>query len=92
MSAVVVVELLGITGAAIGIALAQSPPRDLRAWWSRQEWLHDAVMPGRDGSGVPGLTILPWSDEPDGTVTRPAASEPPVTDEQPVPESVAREA
>src|SRR4051812_47175552 len=92
MSAVAVIELLGIIGAAIGIALAQSPPRDLRAWWSCHAWLHEVAMPGRDGSDEPGLTILPWSEEPGGTATGPVASELPMTDEQPVPGSVARKA
>jgi hypothetical protein len=78
MSAVVVIEILGITGAAVGMALAQSPPRDLRAWWARQEWLQELVMPdARYRSGEPGLTILPWNGEDDAVQSDGAGTEPP---------------
>ena len=49
-------------------------------------------MPDRDGTDEPGLTILPWSDENSGSASRQAGSELPVTGEQPVPDSVPREA
>ena len=60
--ALLVLEAVGITAAAVGVVLAQNPPEDLRDWWSRQEWLQRMIMPS-DGSEVPdGLAILPWQD------------------------------
>ena len=66
MSAVVIaLEVVGITGAAVGIALAQNPPQDLFGWWERQDWLQwlvtQAVDPAEDEGR--GLGILPWDPE-----------------------------
>ena len=61
--ALLVLEAVGISAAAVGVVLAQNPPEDLRAWWDRQEWLHEMIMPmaGR-GEMSNDLSILPWDD------------------------------
>ena len=60
--ALLVLEAVGISAAAVGVVLAQNPPEDLRSWWDRQEWLHQLVMPMDDGAAR-GLSILPWTDD-----------------------------
>jgi hypothetical protein len=61
--ALLFLEAVGISAAAVGVVLAQNPPEDLRAWWDRQDWLHEMIMPmaGRDESSN-DLSILPWRD------------------------------
>jgi hypothetical protein len=61
--ALLFLEAVGISAAAVGVVLAQNPPEDLRAWWDRQDWLHDMIMPmaGR-GESPNDLSILPWED------------------------------
>jgi hypothetical protein len=72
--ALLVLEAVGISAAAVGVVLAQNPPEDLRDWWSRQEWLQRMIMP--DGSDAPdGLTILPW-EAGAAPAPRPAADAP----------------
>ena len=63
--ALLFLEAVGISAAAVGVVLAQNPPEDLRAWWDRQEWLHETIMPmaGRSESSN-DLSILPWDDLP----------------------------
>jgi hypothetical protein len=68
-------EAVGISAAAVGVVLAQNPPEDLRAWWDRQEWLHDMIMPmAGQGDSENDLSILPGA-EPAGPV-RPDADVP----------------
>lgn len=60
---VIVLEALGIAGAAIGMALAQSPPEDVRAWWDRHDWLRRLITGRPDDAehrDYGGLSILPW--------------------------------
>jgi hypothetical protein len=61
--AVLVLEVVGISAAAIGVVLAQSPPEDLRDWWDRQEWLHRMVIP-MQSDDPQDLSILPGSADP----------------------------
>lgn len=87
---VIVVELLGITAAAVGIGLAQASPRDLRAWWERQEWLRFAVSsataePVDDATGRVGLDILPGRA---GADRAPAAAAPSALPQPAVPSPV----
>ena len=63
--ALLVLEAVGISAAAVGVVLAQNPPEDLRSWWDRQEWLHQLVMPMTDDGPARGLSILPWTDTDD---------------------------
>jgi hypothetical protein len=74
--ALLFLEAVGISAAAVGVVLAQNPPEDLRAWWDRQEWLHDMIMPmaGR-GESSNDLSILPWKDAA-VPAARPAADVP----------------
>ena len=68
--ALLFLEAVGISAAAVGVVLAQNPPEDLRAWWDRQEWLHQMVMPmAGDAPDAHDLSILPWDD--DGAAPRP---------------------
>jgi hypothetical protein len=69
--ALLVLEAVGISAAAVGVVLAQNPPEDLRSWWDRQAWLHRMIMPMSDDTDVPqGLSIFPWED----------GAQPPATD------------
>jgi hypothetical protein len=62
--ALLVLEAVGISAAAVGVVLAQSPPEDLRAWWARQDWLQNMIMPAAGDRDVPkGLSILPWEGD-----------------------------
>lgn len=61
--ALLVLEAVGISAAAVGVVLAQNPPEDLRSWWDRQGWLHRMIMPMPDDDDAPrGLSIFPWDD------------------------------
>lgn len=55
---VIVVEVVGITAAAVGVVLAQAAPVDLRSWWARHDWVWRILVPG-SGSARAGLDILP---------------------------------
>ena len=66
--ALLFLEAVGISAAAVGVVLAQNPPEDLRAWWDRQEWLHEMIMPMAGRAGDDDLSILPGQE--------PAASPP----------------
>jgi hypothetical protein len=68
-----VVEAVGITAAAVGVVLAQSPPEDLRSWLDRQDWLHKLVM-ADDGDPARGLSILPWTEEAPSAPQEPTAT------------------
>jgi hypothetical protein len=64
--AVLVLEAVCISAAAVGVVLAQNPPEDLRQWWDRQEWLHRMVLGAGDGEAPHDLSILPWTGADDG--------------------------
>jgi hypothetical protein len=73
--ALLVLEAVGISAAAVGVVLAQNPPEDLSAWWERQEWLHRMIMPADDAEPPRGLSLLHWEDSAAPGV-RPAADVP----------------